>query len=147
MKNPIAAVTAPVTAPLAIGPVLRELVEALRVLPQMAEDVRLMREGVERLSRDASVLPEVRDATSRLDVVEERMAQIAETMPEVEQLRDMLAPLPRIMDELLPALTQLHETTSGLEVTVAALGEALEPIGRVADRIPGGSRRAGKNGD
>jgi hypothetical protein len=138
--KPLAVITAPVTAPLALGDAIRELLDALRVLPTMAEDVRLMREAVQSVARDAAVLPDVAAATARLDEIETRMGKIAGTMPEVEELRDILTPLPATMAELLPALGRLHETT-------LALGVALEPIGRVADRLPGGGRKSGKNGD
>jgi hypothetical protein len=123
-----------VTAPLAVGPLLAELIEALRVLPAMADDVRRMREAVERMTEDTSVLPGVLEATGRLDAIEDRMGEIAGTMPEVEELKELLEPLPATMAELITVLEGLHATTSGL-------GTAMEPIARVADRIPGGSRR------
>jgi hypothetical protein len=138
--KPLSVIAAPVTAPLALGDAIRELVDALRVLPAMAEDVRLMRAAVQSVAKDAAVLPDVALATARLDEIEVRMGQIASTMPEVEELRSILTPLPATMDELLPVLTRLHETTS-------ALGVALEPIGRVADRLPGGNRRGPKIDD
>jgi hypothetical protein len=131
---PFSLLTTPLSAPAALIGALGELVEALRVLPTMAEDVRKMREAVERVTENTSVLPGVLEATGRLDAIEDRMGEIAGTMPEVEELRDILTPLPATMAELLPALVRLHETT-------LALGVALEPIGRVADRLPGGGKR------
>jgi hypothetical protein len=131
---PLSFLTVPVTSPLALVGALRELVDALKVLPAMAEDVRRMREAVERMTEDTAVLPGVLEATGRLDAIEDRMREIAGTMPEVEELKDLLEPLPATMAELIVVLEGLHATTSGL-------GVAMEPIARVADRIPGGKGR------
>jgi len=72
------------------------------------------------------------------------MTEIESAMPTLVEVQQQLSDLPETMDELqarLGGLTEMLErllaSLDTLDANVAALRDAVEPIGRVADRLPG----------
>jgi hypothetical protein len=95
-------------------------------------------------------LARVREATDVLPAMDARMAHIEESMPVLVEVQQHLSLLPEVMQTIGTGLEQLATlmdcllgSINTLDGNVNALRESLEPIGRVADRIPGNRRSAG----
>jgi hypothetical protein len=72
------------------------------------------------------------------------MAQIEAAMPTLVEVQQQLAELPRTMDELQErlggvsaTLERLLSLLDTLDANVGSLRGSIEPIGRIADRLPG----------
>jgi hypothetical protein len=124
------------------------LISALRVLPRLLTEV-------EKIVRHTAALPRVEDAigkvsgdTAVLPGMYERMAAIEEAMPTLVDVQRRLADLPSTMEHLEgemgglgETLTRLLASLDQLDANVTSLRDAVEPLARVADRVP--SRRRG----
>jgi len=123
-----------------------DLLGALRVLPGMAQDTANMARStavLEDVAEATRSLPELRadmervaEATECITKIDARMATIEAAMPVLVEVQQHLATLPETMDRLEVRLEQLGNQ-------LEALQGSLEPIGRVARRVPG-QRRAEK---
>jgi hypothetical protein len=97
--------------------------------------------------RDA--LATVAKATKVLPAMDGRMAKIEEAMPVLVEVQRNLAELPEAIeslgtgiDRLAKLMDRLLTSMDTLDGNVGALRESMEPIGRIADRLPGsGSSR------
>jgi septal ring factor EnvC (AmiA/AmiB activator) len=78
----------------------------------------------------------VAEATECINQIDGRMANIEAAMPVLVEVQQHLATLPETMDRLDRRLAQLADQLESLQ-------RGLEPIGRVAERVPG-QRRAAK---
>lgn len=126
-----------------------DVLGALRVLPGMARDT-------ERMSRHTAVLEDVAAATRTLPELREDMARVAEATECINQIDTRMATIEAAMPVLVEVqqhLANLPETMDRLEVRLEQLGHqlealqgSLEPIGRVARRVPG-QRRAEKRAE
>lgn len=124
-----------------------ELVNALRVLPVMAErldeiaehtaDLAPVRDSIEGVRHDTSVLHGVNDATSTMD---ERMRTIEDAMPALVEVQQRLTDLPETIDRLATLMERLLASMDRLDAQIGTLHTSIEPVGRLADRMPGGSR-------
>jgi hypothetical protein len=110
------------------------------VLGRLADEMKQMRKELAR----------VREATDVLPAMDGRMAHIEESMPVLVEVQQHLSILPEVMQTLgtgLEQLAALMERLLGsidtLDGNVQALKGSLEPIGRVADRLPGNRRSGG----
>jgi hypothetical protein len=117
-----------------------ELAAGVRVLPEVLAVLREVREDTRRMADNTDSLPEVRDAlaevaraTRVLPLMDERMAHIEEAMPVLVEVQQHLARLPESIEGLNAGMSELV----GL---MDRLHESLEPLGRLADRVPGGRR-------
>ena len=144
-----------------------DLVEALRLIPKIAENTALLRKvarALERVAGNTEVLPGVREdmalvaeATSVLGAMDDRMAAIEEAMPVLVEVQRHLAQLPEtmgglddgldrlsgLMERLMTALDELNQSVDGLHGAVAPMGRL---AGRVQTRQPvagSASRRYG----
>src|SRR6478672_5452136 len=127
--------------PIRVNPL--DIVNALRVLPGMARDTASMAKSTAVLSDVAaatSTLPELREemrrvakATEQIGQIDGRMATIEAAMPVLVEVQQHLSQLPEIMLRLEGQLNQLSEKLDGLQTS-------LHPIGRLANRMPGGRR-------
>ena len=95
-------------------------------------------------------LGRVREATDVLPAMDGRMAHIEESMPVLVEVQQHLSTLPEAMetigtglDRLATLMDRLLASIDALDGKVGALSGSLEPIGRVADRLPGNRRPAG----
>ena len=142
-----------------------DVVAALRALPVLVEHTDEMRrntavlrevaDGMKGVSRDTEALPAVRaemervaESTAVIGPMDERMAAIQEAMPVLVEVQQHLAQLPDTMARLDARIAELAEllqhmlgALGHLDESVTSLHSAVEPLGRVADRLPGGSRR------
>jgi len=122
-----------------------DIINALRVLPPMARDVARMAKSTDVLNdvaKATAALPELREemarvakATEEISKIDARMANIEAAMPVLVEVQQHLSTLPDVMVRLQE---QLDELSRGLE----GLQASLQPIGRLADRVPGGRRAA-----
>jgi hypothetical protein len=122
------------------------LLGALRVLPELAEKMDAIREEVRRVADATAPLGQVANTTEVLPPMYERMSEIQQAMPVLVTVQEHLADLPEVMTGLAQNLERLTTLMEGmmtsidqLDENVSSLRAAVEPLGRVADRIP--SRR------
>lgn len=126
-----------------------DIVGVLRVLPIIADNTSQMARSTEVLGDVAaatSALPQlhadmarVAEATERINQIDARMANIEAAMPVLVEVQQHLSTLPETMDRLDRRLAQLADQLEALQL-------GLEPIGRVARRVPG-QRRAAKKAE
>ena len=121
--------------PLGIASLPAELVAHLRVLPRIAERLAAVARHTEGMKHNTDVLEQVaadtkglRDLNSQMERIDERMATIAAAMPVLVDVQKDLARMP--------------ETRERLCELMDGLSESLQPIGRVAEKIPGQRRAA-----
>ena len=137
MPNPLGIISAP-----------GELVAAVRVLPEVLEALTKVGDDTRKMAENTSELPEVR---ARLDEVseraavlppmDERMETIEAAMPVLVEVQQHLAKLPETIDGLNARIAELVVLMERLEESLGQLHGSLEPLGRLADRIPGGGAR------
>jgi septal ring factor EnvC (AmiA/AmiB activator) len=123
-----------------------DLLRALSVLPGMARDTASM-------AKHTEVLADVAVATASLPALADEMTRVAAATEMIGQIDARMATIEAAMPVLVEVqqhLSTLPETMTRLEARIEALAEQLEdlqgsldPIGRVAKRMPG-SRRAEK---
>ena len=118
-----------------------DVIGSLRALPRLLAQIE---EHTARVAEATGPLPQVADATQVLPPMYERMSEIESAMPTLVEVQQQLADLPSTMDELQARLGGLSETLERLlasldtlDANVAALREVVQPIGRIADRLPG----------
>ena len=129
---------------------LAKLDESLRQLGALDEaltEIAQVAEAVARLAQITEHLPQLVQATEALP----QLTESASSLPELVKAASALPDLPeRVraveglvesavgnLDRLEPSLDQLGTQIAELQRVVAGLGEALEPIGRLAGRMPG----------
>lgn len=137
----------PVVNPLGIVSAPGELATSLRTLPELLA-LRKVGDDTRRMADNTAELPDVRaqleqaaEMTSVLPQMDRRMATIEEAMPVLVEVQQHLARLPETIEGLNRGIAELVGLMDGLQASLGHLHESLEPLGRLADRIPGGSRR------
>ena len=121
-----------------------DVLGALRVVPRVLAQIESIAESTRSLPRVEAAIDRVADDASVLPTLDERMANIESAMPTLVEVQQQLSDLPRTMDELQDRLGGVKDTLERLLATldthdanVGSLHGSIEPIGRVADRIPG----------
>jgi phage-related minor tail protein len=121
-----------------------DVLGALRMLPEIAENTRKMATYTAALPEVAEALRQVSADTQTLVAMDRRLASIEEAMPVLVEVQRHLAQLPETMgslDDGIERLTVLMEkivTALGeLESSVETLRGAVEPMSRLANRVPG----------
>ena len=141
-----------------------DLIAGLRVLPKLARDMEAVREATNcmpdvrqattDMERHTRALPEVLDSlntvadgASVLRPMDERMQTIEGAMPVLVEVQQHLAQLPETMERLDTGVKEMSENLDRLLVALeqlsanlTSLDGAMGPIGRLAQRIPGGRR-------
>lgn len=100
-----------------------DAIAALRKLPDIAENTKVMKEHTAALERVAAALDRVAADTAVLRQMDERMATIESAMPLLADVQRDLAQLPEIIE--------------GLRTSADTLHKAVKPLGRLAGRVPG----------
>ena len=137
----------------------------LRHLPEIARNTGAIEEhtaqlervarSLERVADDTAALPAVRDTvqvvaetTAALEPMNERLAAIEETMPVLVEVQKQLAELPLVMQRLDEGIKRLCNLMDGTLKSIDELGGniddlqgSLEPVGRLASRVPGQSKQ------
>ncbi len=114
-----------------------DAVNAIRLIPEIVENTRAMREhtaalervadALDRVAADASVLPALRDDMAQIGALPEVLARLDRG---IEGLDAGIERLSELMERILSAL-------DGLNASVDTLQGAVEPMGRLAGRLPG----------
>ena len=104
-----------------IGDNTAEMAESTRVLAQLRDD-----------------MSKVADTTSVLGPMDARMAAIESAMPVLVDVQKSLARLPDTAERLDQGVARLTELLDRLFVTIAELHASIEPLARLAQRLPGG---------
>jgi phage-related minor tail protein len=153
--------------PLGLTSIPADVMNALRLLPGVSDrldqvadntdDLATIREAIVGVKKDTSVLPDVgsntaaiselahqlgqvAEATTVLPGIDSRLASIEEAMPALVEVQQHLASLPETIGRLSTLMERLLESIEGLDARVAGLQQSIEPLGRVADRLPGKNR-------
>jgi DNA repair ATPase RecN len=120
-----------------------EILNALRVLPRLLDEVQRVAEYTSALPRVDERIGAVAEDASVLPSMYERMASIEEAMPTLVDVQRRLADLPNTMEHLEGEMGGLGEllqrllaSLDQLDANVSSLREAVEPLARVADRLP-----------
>ena len=104
-----------------------------------------------KVAADTRALPELRksmnkmaETTSVLGPMDDRMANIEKTMPILVEVQRHLAQLPETIEaldtrieKLSNVLERMLDTMTHLDGAVSDLQGAVEPVGRLASRLPG----------
>jgi DNA repair ATPase RecN len=124
-----------------------DVVNALLLLPVVAErldevaehtaDLAPVREAIQGVRHDTSVLHGVNEATS---TIEARMRTVEDAMPALMEVQQRLTDLPETIDRLAALMERLLASMDRLDNQIGSLQSSLEPVGRLAGRLPGGSR-------
>ena len=140
------------------GGALDRLADISETLDRLAElDQSLRQLGT--LERSLNEIAEVAQAVAQLAEVTEHLPQLVRVTDSLPQLVESTATLPEIpervraveglvndavgnLDRLQPSLDQLGTQIAELQDVIGGLGGALEPIGRLAGRVPGAGRRS-----
>jgi hypothetical protein len=141
-----------------------DVIEGLRTIPRIVEstrrieghtsDLAIVARALEGVKRDTEALPGIRadmaavaEQTSVLHGMDGRMATIEEAMPVLVEVQRHLAKLPETieaLDEKIGRMSDLMEklmvALDELNGSVASLHGAVEPMGRLASRVPGQRR-------
>lgn len=145
------------------------LLEALGLLPSIAENTAAMARAtsvlpqvlgaLDDVARDAASMPALREemrglseALTVLETMDGRMASIEAAMPVLVEVQQHLARVPDTLERLDMNITQLSEALDHLLETLGALAASVEtlqvsiqPVSRIARRIPGSGARAQRN--
>jgi len=144
------------------------IVDRLGEIAASTSEVPTMRAGIDALGADTRRLPGVQDALERLagamaDMSDElsrvvgatdvlptmdaRMAKIEASMPVLVEVQQHLSRLPETIetlgdgiDRMATLMDRLLSSIDALDANVGSLRSSLEPIGRIADRVPGNRR-------
>jgi methyl-accepting chemotaxis protein len=128
-----------------------DALRALRTLPEIVATMREIAAHTARLTDVANALDRVSADTRQLPAMREDIASIAAAMPVLIEVQRHLEQLPETigrldehidrLDEGIDRLSALMEkilvAVDGLDSTVETLRAAVEPMGRLAGRIPG----------
>jgi archaellum component FlaC len=120
-----------------------EVLGALRVLPALLAQVERMAESTDSLPRMEKAINQVAQDASVLPAMHESMSAIEDAMPTLVDVQRRLADLPSTMEHLESEMGGLGEvlqkllcSLDQLDANVTSLREAVEPLARVADRLP-----------
>jgi uncharacterized phage infection (PIP) family protein YhgE len=121
---------------------LRENIEAVR---GDLHPLQVLVDEMGEVAKATAPLPQVQGDIARMDG---RMATIEDAMPVLVEVQKTLVTLPQTMETLGTGLTQMSAlleqllaSLGRLDENVSSLQDAVEPLGRVADRLPGGKKR------
>lgn len=138
-----------------------DVIGALRMVPEIVENTRAMERHtsvlvdvatvLRRVAEDTKALAPLRDdmasvaeATSVLEAMDNRMAAIQEAMPVLVEVQRHLTQLPETMGHLDEGLMRLSGLVERILIALEELNDsvdtlqvAVEPMGRLASRMPG----------
>src|SRR3954451_23949954 len=119
-----------------------EIARVLSHLPKIAENTESMSRDTELL---AMVQQDMAEAAKRMEGVttmDARMANIEAAMPVLVDVQKDLAQVPVIIARLDERIAMLSVLLEELAKGVEGLQRSITPLGRIAGRLPGGSKPA-----
>jgi len=131
-----------------------DVLAGLRMLPEIADSTSTMAEKtavlpqVEKDLHDlCDQMARVAESTSILDPMDDRMSNIEAAMPVLVEVQKSLTRVPDTLERLDEGLNRISESLDKLldglgklDENLSSLHEAIGPQGRIAQRLPGGSR-------
>jgi predicted nuclease with TOPRIM domain len=119
-----------------------ELVSALRYLPRIAENTASMAKDTRALADLRTNIARVAERTEGIKTMDARMANIESTMPVLVDVQKDLAAVPEMIAKLDDRIEKLSVLLEELAKSVEGLQRSITPLGRIAGRLPGGSKPA-----
>ena len=119
-----------------------ELVAALKFLPRIAENTASMAEDTRALAQLKRDMAKVAERTEGITTMDARMANIEAAMPVLVDVQKDLAQVPVIIAKLDERIEKLSVLLAELAESVEGLQRSITPLGRIAGRLPGGSKPA-----
>jgi hypothetical protein len=119
-----------------------ELVGALKHLPRIAENTTTMAADTRALDQVQRDMAEVAKRMEGVTTMDARMANIEAAMPVLVDVQKDLAQVPVIIAKLDDRIEKLSVLLAELAESVEGLQRSITPLGRIAGRLPGGSKPA-----
>lgn len=117
-----------------------ELAAALKFLPRIAENTASMARDTRALAELKRDIAKVAERTEGIKTMDGRMANIEATMPVLVDVQKDLAQVPEIIAKLDQRIEKLSVLLAELAESVEGLQRSITPLGRIAGRLPGGSK-------
>src|SRR3954452_11645075 len=119
-----------------------ELVRVLQFLPKIADNTASMSRDTELLAQVQRDMAEVARRMEGVTTMDARMANIEAAMPVLVDVQKDLAMVPEIIAKLDSRIEKLSVLLDELSQSVEGLQRSITPLGRIAGRLPGGSKPA-----
>src|SRR4051812_34549746 len=119
-----------------------ELVGALRHLPEIAKATGSMSRDTQLLESIQRDMAEVARRMEGVTTMDTRMANIEAAMPVLVDVQKDLAQVPVIIAKLDERIGKLSALLEELALSMEGLQKSITPLGRIAGRLPGGSKPA-----
>ena len=118
------------------------LVGALKYLPRIAENTAQMAKDTQGLAQIRRDMAKVAERTEGITTMDGRMKNIEAAMPVLVDVQKDLAMVPEIIAKLDDRIEKLSVLLEELAKSVEGLQRSITPLGRMASRLPGGSKPA-----
>jgi prefoldin subunit 5 len=122
---------------------LGEIVEALRVLPELNRRLAAIEQNTRQLPEIEAQIEDVARGTAVLREMVKHTEQIAETMPVLVELQASIPTIVPVLSSLNDLIEPLHASVLELQRSTRTLADVSEPLqgaaerfGRMADRLP-----------
>jgi hypothetical protein len=126
-----------------VGPHLEHLpnLEALQSIKTSLDRLSQPGGALDRLADISETLERLAELDASLPLLVEATSALPELPERVQSVEGLVGEAVGNLDRLQPSLDRLGQQIAELQETIGGLGGALEPIGRLAGRVPGSNRR------
>lgn len=114
-----------------------DVLAGLRLLPEIAENTRAMKEHTAVLAEVVAALDRVAGDTASLPPLRADLAEIGELPPTLGRLEGGIQGLDKGIEQLSELMERILTAVASLEQSVETLSSAVGPMGRLARRVPG----------
>ena len=114
-----------------------DVLGALRMIPEIVENTRAMKEHTAQLSRVADALDRVAADTAALPPLRADLVVLNELPQTLGRLDKGIEGLDAGIDQLTDLMERILTAVAGLNASVETLQGAVGPMGKLASRIPG----------
>jgi hypothetical protein len=121
---------------------ISETLDRLAELDQSLRQLGMLEQSLNEIAEVAQAVAQLANVTDHLPQLVEATAALPELPDRVRSVEGLVGDAVGNLDRLQPSLDQLGTQISELQGVIDGLGGALEPIGRLAGRVPGGNRRS-----
>ncbi len=147
MKNPLDSV---LEAPAELLDALRRIPEMAGHTGEMAKRMAGLERGMKSIGKQTTALPdlnvEMAAVRKQVEIMDGRMEIMTEAitiaMPAISKLPEMIEGLDEQLAAMVKNMERLLDSLDQFDESIATLQASIEPIGRIAGRMPGG--RAGR---
>jgi methyl-accepting chemotaxis protein len=114
-----------------------DVLGALRLIPEIVENTRAMKEHTAQLTRVADALDRVAADTSSLPLLRADLVVLNKLPETLGRLDKGVEGLDAGIDQLSELMERILTAVAGLNESVETLQGAVGPMGRLASRVPG----------